>query len=133
MNKTLLQFFFTSFFISVYPVKAQLDKSQRFFAHAKAGDLEGIEEDIEEGININMQNALGQTAFYLAHSNGHIALAKYLLLQGADPTIYVPQGQNGVVAPKGRMQKMVEEARRYREREQRRSSEPGQLHIHFFP
>jgi ankyrin repeat protein len=61
---------------------------EEFFNAAWKGDLERTIKILKEGeIDVNAKNKYGNTALTWASQNGHIEIVKYLLANGANPTI----------------------------------------------
>lgn len=51
---------------------------------ARAGDLAGVKQFVDEGGNIDVQNQFGFTALHAAAVHGQVEVARYLIDQGAD-------------------------------------------------
>lgn len=66
---------------------------------AEQGDVESAESLLDQGVDPNEQNDLGQTALHLAVKGGHVSLAACLLAYGEDHTLpnkngHIPLGQD---------------------------------------
>jgi len=72
--------------------------SQSILTSATHGDLGSIKKCIENGIDINFQDANGFTALILASSKGHLEIVKYLLDNGADINIKTELGPSALGA-----------------------------------
>ncbi|MBZ0111492.1 MAG: ankyrin repeat domain-containing protein, partial [Thermoanaerobaculia bacterium] len=53
---------------------------------ARSGDLGGVRELVESGVPVDATDDWGNTALQLAAKNNQVAVTKYLLEKGADPT-----------------------------------------------
>jgi hypothetical protein len=53
---------------------------------AARGDRKAVNRFLREGVNMNVPNALGWTAYHYAMHNGHIDVAKLLVMSGCDET-----------------------------------------------
>src|SRR5688500_13537697 len=50
----------------------------------KAGDLEAVRSQLEQGVDVNARNRYGQTAIMIASTAGNAALVDLLISLGAD-------------------------------------------------
>ena len=62
----------------------------------KEGNLDVVKLIIENGININIQNDLGESPLHLASANGKRDIVKYLVEKGANIDLQDKQGQTPV-------------------------------------
>lgn len=67
-------------------------KSSSIFLCAQQGDVSGIQQCIENGCSINLQDAYGWTPIMCAACEGHYSAVKYLLKLGANLNIKCKYG-----------------------------------------
>ncbi len=95
MHKPLLHgFFLVSFLLFACPMMALTEEEKAFIEYAKAGNLDGVQGAVANGININAQNEDGQTALHWAAWKSHEKIVDYLLLRNADTTIQSHKGHD---------------------------------------
>lgn len=58
-----------------------------FFIAAKSGDYKEVKRQIEEGIDINRQDEIGETALMKATKERYIEIIEFLISKGADINI----------------------------------------------
>ena len=63
---------------------AQTDNEKRWFEAAVAGDQEGLERLLEQGVQVNTTDATKSTALHYATKQGHLSLMCFLIENGAD-------------------------------------------------
>ena len=60
------------------------DLDQDIFEYASSGDLAGVKECIENGVDINFNHGINGTVLMVASRNGHLEVVKYLVDSGAN-------------------------------------------------
>ena len=79
-------------------------ESESIFSAVQKGDLKSVERFISSGIDIDIQNADGETAAHIAAKNGSISILQYLLENGADINVKNNKGNTPlhIAAEKGK-------------------------------
>jgi ankyrin repeat protein len=65
----------------------QRDREERLITFAAVGDTAGVQQLLDQGVNINAQNESGYTALMLAARNGYHQMVRFLLDHGAQSDI----------------------------------------------
>ena len=52
---------------------------------ARIGEFNDVKFCIDEKVDLNTRDESGNTALHMASANGHLEIAKLLLVNGADP------------------------------------------------
>jgi ankyrin repeat protein len=58
--------------------------AKKLFAYSKTGDLNGVQELLSSGVDIDSVDGSGRTALHLASSSNNVEVVKLLLERGAD-------------------------------------------------
>ena len=66
------------------------------FLYAKAGDIDGIDDCLNAGININSRNEYNATALYFACMFGHVKAAEFIIDCGADLFLETDSGRTAL-------------------------------------
>lgn len=67
------------------PIQAQVTTPESLWEAARKGELEGVEQAIKAGVDVDAKTTYGATALSFAADRGHLDVVKYLLSKGADP------------------------------------------------
>lgn len=87
----------------MYKLYSKRQEAKSFITAAKEGDIDAVEEFLEKGADINMQNKDGSTALMWAANEGFEEIVKLLLQKGAAVNIQDNAGNTAlmVAASKG--------------------------------
>ena len=85
-------------------VSAAAWKEQRFLAIASCGNAAALEQLIQERVNINVVNHLGQTAMHLAAERGNVDMVEMLIKYRASLTMRDRHGQTPLKAAKNMLE-----------------------------
>ncbi|MCB0356868.1 MAG: HD domain-containing protein, partial [Bdellovibrionales bacterium] len=85
-------------------------KHQMFLKAAKEGNLELIDEFLDDGLDINIQDETGNTALMIASQSGQLETLQHLLSKGADTEILNQLNQSAIDIAAGSQQKSLFEA-----------------------
>jgi hypothetical protein len=73
----------------------QTSRREKFFHFVEKGSYHHVKACIQQGIDLNMQNEYGQTAFFIAVWQHDLPLVRLLLYYGCNPYIVA----NGMISP----------------------------------
>ena len=62
----------------------ELTYGEYLILSAREGDLEGVQECLENEVDVNHTDADGNSALHMASANGHLATVQFLISVGAD-------------------------------------------------
>lgn len=74
--------------------KADVRMEEEFFIAAKTGDLEELEEVLDKGAPIDMQDDQGNTAVMLATMAGHVDVVQWFIDEGANLNVQNDRSDN---------------------------------------
>jgi len=66
------------------------------FSYAKNGDIDGIDDCLNDGININSRNEYNATALYFACMFGHVKAAEFIIESGANLFLETDSGRTAL-------------------------------------
>jgi ankyrin repeat protein len=69
---------------------------EQFFIYAKTGDIDGIDECLSDGINVNARNEYNATALYFASQFGHYKAVEFLIECGANLFLETDSGRTAL-------------------------------------
>ncbi len=62
----------------------ELTYGEYLILSAREGDLESVQECLENEVDVNHTDADGNSALHMASANGHLATVQFLISVGAD-------------------------------------------------
>ena len=66
------------------------------FSYAKSGDIDGIDDCLNDGININSRNEYNATALYFACMFGHVKAVEFIIESGANLFLETDSGRTAL-------------------------------------
>ena len=73
-----------------------MEKTQ-LIQYVREGNLQKIKEEVEQGVNINIQDEFGDTALMWASRYGRLNIVKFLISKGANINIQDGAGRTALI------------------------------------
>jgi len=85
LTSTLTIIFLSATAFSTHIAVRKLDMDNVIHMAARAGDINGVQEQLALGALVDLRTSTGATSLHIACNNGHLAIVELLLINGADP------------------------------------------------